>query len=342
MSAPTGRHRDRQSRGDAGCARHRAACGDHAAVELSRDARSRSLAEKPRHHRARRHRYPRADRAHPRKGHAERGDRPRAIRPIRSRRTRARRKAWPGLLGMDLVPKVTSGQRFTWRETPWTWGEGYGERTDAKYHVVAIDYGIKRNILRQLAGHGCDVTVVPANDLCRRHPGAQAGRRFPLQRSRRSGGDRRICRAGDPHADRQAAGLRHLPRPSDARPRRRRQDHEDASGPSRRQSSGEGSADRQGRDHVDEPRLCGRPRDTAGERAWKLTSRCSTARIAGSRSRTGRCSRCNITPRPRPARGTAIICSAASSSTCAISSAPKHDREKWPPISRLREGRFGG
>jgi carbamoyl-phosphate synthase small subunit len=71
-------------------------------------------------------------------------------------------KAWPGLLGMDLVPMVTSGQRFTWNETPWVWGEGYGQSGDAKYHVVAIDYGIKRNILRQLAGHACNVTVVPA------------------------------------------------------------------------------------------------------------------------------------------------------------------------------------
>jgi carbamoyl-phosphate synthase small subunit len=71
-------------------------------------------------------------------------------------------KAWPGLLGMDLVPMVTTGQRFTWSETPWTWGEGYGERIEAKYNVVAIDYGIKRNILRQLAGHACNVTVVPA------------------------------------------------------------------------------------------------------------------------------------------------------------------------------------
>ena len=60
-------------------------------------------------------------------------------------------KEWPGLLGMDLVPMVTSGQRFTWSETPWQWGEGYGELKDAKFHVVAIDYGIKRNILRQLA-----------------------------------------------------------------------------------------------------------------------------------------------------------------------------------------------
>jgi carbamoyl-phosphate synthase small subunit len=71
-------------------------------------------------------------------------------------------KDWPGLVGMDLVPMVTSGQRFTWQETPWEWGEGYGEIGDAEFHVVAIDYGIKRNILRQLAGNRCKVTVVPA------------------------------------------------------------------------------------------------------------------------------------------------------------------------------------
>jgi carbamoyl-phosphate synthase small subunit len=71
-------------------------------------------------------------------------------------------EAWPGLVGMDLVPMVTTGQRFTWQETPWAWGEGYGEQRDAEFHVVAIDYGIKRNILRQLAGNRCRVTVVPA------------------------------------------------------------------------------------------------------------------------------------------------------------------------------------
>jgi carbamoyl-phosphate synthase small subunit len=77
---------------------------------------------------------------------------------------------WPGLVGMDLVPMVTSGQRFTWDETPWQWGAGYGrqeQRPDQQrdaplFHVVAIDYGIKRNILRLLAGSGCRVTVVPA------------------------------------------------------------------------------------------------------------------------------------------------------------------------------------
>ena len=71
-------------------------------------------------------------------------------------------REWPGLVGMDLVPTVTSGQRFTWDETPWEWGKGYGRLENPDYHVVAIDYGIKRNILRLLAGTGCKVTVVPA------------------------------------------------------------------------------------------------------------------------------------------------------------------------------------
>ena len=74
-------------------------------------------------------------------------------------------KEWPGLVGMDLVPMVTSGQRFTWDGTPWTWDKGYSRQTNPEFHVVAIDYGIKRNILRLLAGAGCKVTVVPAKTL---------------------------------------------------------------------------------------------------------------------------------------------------------------------------------
>ena len=57
---------------------------------------------------------------------------------------------------------VTSAQRFTWDETPWVWDEGFGRQTAPEFNVVAIDYGIKRNILRLLAGVGCKVTVVPA------------------------------------------------------------------------------------------------------------------------------------------------------------------------------------
>jgi carbamoyl-phosphate synthase small subunit len=71
-------------------------------------------------------------------------------------------RQWPGLVGMDLVPMVTSGQRFIWDETPWQWNEGYGRQNKPEFNVVAIDYGIKRNILRLLAGEGCKVTVVPA------------------------------------------------------------------------------------------------------------------------------------------------------------------------------------
>jgi len=63
---------------------------------------------------------------------------------------------------MDLVPMVTSAQRFTWDETPWAWGKGYDRQDAPEFHVVAVDYGIKRNILRLLAGTGSKVTVVPA------------------------------------------------------------------------------------------------------------------------------------------------------------------------------------
>lgn len=71
-------------------------------------------------------------------------------------------REWPGLEGMDLVPMVTSAQRFTWDETPWEWDKGFGKQDKPEFNVVAIDYGIKRNILRLLAGEGCKVTVVTA------------------------------------------------------------------------------------------------------------------------------------------------------------------------------------
>jgi carbamoyl-phosphate synthase small subunit len=71
-------------------------------------------------------------------------------------------REWPGLLGMDLVPMVTSAQRYTWDETEWVWEKGFGRQENPEFHVVAVDYGIKRNILRLLASAGCKVTVVPA------------------------------------------------------------------------------------------------------------------------------------------------------------------------------------
>jgi carbamoyl-phosphate synthase small subunit len=75
---------------------------------------------------------------------------------------KTRAKAWSGLVGLDLAKEVTSGQSSVWRETPWVWDEGYGEQGEPSMHVVAVDYGIKRNILRLLAGLGAKVTVVPA------------------------------------------------------------------------------------------------------------------------------------------------------------------------------------
>ncbi len=75
---------------------------------------------------------------------------------------KAEASAWPGLLGLDLVPEVTSGQSYSWDEMRWVWNEGYPRNETAQFHVVAIDYGLKRNILRCLASAGCRVTVVPA------------------------------------------------------------------------------------------------------------------------------------------------------------------------------------
>jgi carbamoyl-phosphate synthase small subunit len=66
------------------------------------------------------------------------------------------------MAGLDLVPDVTTAQSFNWSETVWQPGRGYGVQENAPYHVVALDYGIKRNILRLLAEQGCRVTVLPA------------------------------------------------------------------------------------------------------------------------------------------------------------------------------------
>lgn len=69
---------------------------------------------------------------------------------------------WNGLVGRDLAIDVSSTKSQDWSETPWVWNEGYGNQADGFCHVVAIDYGVKRNILRLLAGSGAKVTVVPA------------------------------------------------------------------------------------------------------------------------------------------------------------------------------------
>jgi carbamoyl-phosphate synthase small subunit len=77
-------------------------------------------------------------------------------------RLRERARALPGLLGRDLVSEVTSAAPFTWSEGPWELARGYRPAAPPRFNVVAYDAGIKLNILRQLAGVGCAVTVVPA------------------------------------------------------------------------------------------------------------------------------------------------------------------------------------
>jgi len=86
----------------------------------------------------------------------------------------AQAAAWPGLEGMDLAKDVTCQQSYDWDETTWAWPDGYGRQEAPKFHVVAVDYGAKRNILRCLAAAGCKVTVVPAtattDDILRHKP----------------------------------------------------------------------------------------------------------------------------------------------------------------------------
>jgi len=71
-------------------------------------------------------------------------------------------KSFPGLAGMDLAKVVTTRKPYEWSEGCWELGKGYRKIDDPKYHVVAYDYGIKRNILRMLAERNARVTVVPA------------------------------------------------------------------------------------------------------------------------------------------------------------------------------------
>jgi carbamoyl-phosphate synthase small subunit len=76
-------------------------------------------------------------------------------------------KAFPGLVGLDLAREVTTAQTYHWDQTPWTREDGYGRLENPEFHVVAVDYGAKRNILRQLAAQGARVTVVPATATAR-------------------------------------------------------------------------------------------------------------------------------------------------------------------------------
>ncbi len=71
-------------------------------------------------------------------------------------------RSFPGMAGLDLAKVVSVEAPYEWEESAWTLGAGYGRLAEPKRHVVAYDFGVKRNILRLLAARGCRVTVVPA------------------------------------------------------------------------------------------------------------------------------------------------------------------------------------
>jgi carbamoyl-phosphate synthase small subunit len=71
-------------------------------------------------------------------------------------------RAAPSMAGQDLAQVVSVREHYEWTETEWQLGQGYGRVNDPKHHVVAYDFGVKRNILRMLASRGCRVTVVSA------------------------------------------------------------------------------------------------------------------------------------------------------------------------------------
>jgi carbamoyl-phosphate synthase small subunit len=85
-----------------------------------------------------------------------------------------RARSFPGLEGLDLAKDVSCRQSFAWNETPWVWNKGYGKQTKPDWRAVVVDFGVKRNILRLLAGSGADITVLPAQatleDILRHKP----------------------------------------------------------------------------------------------------------------------------------------------------------------------------
>ena len=79
----------------------------------------------------------------------------------------AQARGFAGLAGMDLAQVVTTDKPYDWNEAAWMLESGYGQRRDARFKVLAYDFGVKRNILRMLAQRGCALTVVPAKTPAR-------------------------------------------------------------------------------------------------------------------------------------------------------------------------------
>ena len=85
-----------------------------------------------------------------------------ALTPAHIEQAVAQAKAAPNMAGLDLAKVVSTPEAYVWEQTEWTLGQGFGQLENPRFHVVAYDFGVKRNILRMLVSRGCKLTVVPA------------------------------------------------------------------------------------------------------------------------------------------------------------------------------------
>jgi hypothetical protein len=185
----------------------------------------------------RRHRHPQADPLLREKG-AQNGC---IMMPARRRGGGARAaRGLPGPQGHGPGQGGQHGEPTSGPRAPGTWTAATRRApADSRFHVVAYDFGVKRNILRMLADRGCRITVVPARRR-RRGAGDEARRRVPVQRPRRPGALRLRDRRRSASSRRRHPGVRHLPRPPVAGPGQRRAHREDEVRPPRRQPPGAG------------------------------------------------------------------------------------------------------
>ena len=297
-----------------GGARRGAARRHHRTCQLAGGQAARRLAEGPQSARHLRRRHAGDHAACPRRRCAQRRGRPCPGRQVRHSRAAQERAGLAGPRRHGPRHRGRLPADLQLGRDQWALGQGYGKLAKPKYHVVAVDYGAKRNILRCLASTGCRVTVVPATataeDILRHKPDGVFLSNGPGDPAATGDYACRRSRA----ARQEGAVVRHLPRPSDAGAGPGRQDAQDGTRPSRRQPSGQGPDHRQGRDHQPEPRLLRRCPSRCPRTSRSPTSRCSTAPTRACAAPTSRSSRCSTIPRLRRARRTATICSTVSSS----------------------------